>query len=116
MKARFSTILGILILSLFSVSVFAANISPESNQSLESMIKEYIQTSDYEANKSQADIFTNFIILENGERYAVDFMLTADGKIDVISKKSEFEYYRVDGKYNAKFVQKYSVPVSTINS
>jgi len=116
MKARLTSTLSILLLSLFSVSMFAAKISPESTQSLESLIKEYIQTSDYEVNQSQAEIFTNFIILENGERFAVDFMLTEDGKIDIISKKSEFEYYRVDGKYNARFIQKYSVPVSTINS
>jgi hypothetical protein len=116
MKTLKSSALSFLLITLFSVSAFAIGKKPTGNQELKNMIKEYIQTSDYEANTSQAEIFTNFIILENGERFAVDFMLTEDGKIDIISKKSEFEYYRVDGKYNARFVQKYSVPVSTINS
>lgn len=115
MKTFKSSALSLLLIATFSVSAFAFGKKPVANKELKNLIKEYVSTVQLHADKGQAEVFTNFIIEENGTRYAVDFMITDNKEIEILSKKSEFEFYRVDDRYNARFVQNYTVPVSTIN-
>jgi len=114
MKTLKTSALSLLLVTLFSVSTFAYSKKPETNKELKSLIKEYVSTVQTHTDKGVAEVFTNFIIEESGTRYNVDFMITDGDEVEIISKNTEFEYYRVDDRYNARFVQNYTVPVSTI--
>jgi hypothetical protein len=62
---------------------------------------------------SSATIYTHFLVKEEGFIYTVDFMVTSNGDITILTKEIEEEYYKVN-LFNAKHVEKYSVVIPTI--
>ncbi|MFT6337694.1 MAG: hypothetical protein ACJATI_004459 [Halioglobus sp.] len=76
-------------------------------------MEQYVKTIDKSEINSSATIYTHFLVKEEGFIYTVDFMVTSNGEITILTKEIEEEYYKVN-LFNAKFVQKYSVVIPTI--
>jgi hypothetical protein len=115
MKNLTYTIFTLLIISMFSISAFADTLTVDNTKEIETKIERYIKTIENVEMSTSATIYTHFLIEEEGFIYTVDFMITNDGQITVLSKDIEEEYYRVD-VFNAKHVEKYSVAVPTIEN
>jgi hypothetical protein len=98
---------------MFSISAFADTLNIEKTKELKTKIEQYVKTIDKSEINSSATIYTHFLVKEEGFIYTVDFMVTSNGKITVLSKEIEEEYYKVD-LFNAKLVEKYSVAIPTI--
>jgi hypothetical protein len=113
MKNIIYSIFTLLIFSLFSVSAFADTLNIDNTRQLKTKIEQYVKTIDKSEINSSATIYTHFLVKEEGFIYTVDFMVTSNGKITVLSKEIEEEYYKVD-LFNAKLVEKYSVAIPTI--
>ncbi|MFT4535786.1 MAG: hypothetical protein ACJA1A_002694 [Saprospiraceae bacterium] len=113
MKNLIYSTFTLLIFSLFSVSAFADTTNIINTKQLETKIEQYVKTIDQPEMVSTATIYTHFLVEEEGFIYTVDFMITSNGKITVLSKDIEEEYYKVN-LFNAKLVEKYSVAIPTI--
>ena len=113
MKHLIYSIFTLLIFSLFSISAFADTLNIEDTKELKTKIEQYITTIDQPELDGSATIYTHFLVKEEGDIYTVDFMVTNDGKITILTKEIEEEYYRVD-IFNSKFVEKYSITIPTI--
>jgi hypothetical protein len=113
MKNLIYSTFTILIFSIFSISAFADTLSIENTKELKTKIEQYVNTIDQTNIDGSTTIYTHFLVKEEGDIYTVDFMVTSNGKIIVLTKDIEEEYYRVD-LFNAKQVEKYSVAVPTI--
>ena len=103
----------LLIFSLFSVSAFADTTNVENTKEIKTKIEQYVKTIDQSEMVTSATIYTHFLVKEEGFIYTVDFMVTSNGKITILTKDIEEEYYKVD-LFNAKLVEKYSVTIPTI--
>ncbi len=114
MKTIKSLLVAFIILFCFVNSTFAESKKPISVKDVEKVVKEYVNHSFIDSHDGNAVVITNFIIKENGENFAIDFMVDENDQVFILSIQSEEEYYRVDDHYNAKFIKSYSVPVSTI--
>ena len=114
MKALKSLLLTLSFLMILSINAYAYEKEPVSDVQLTEYIKDFIKASQLDKLEGVAMIYTNFIVKERGENFAVDFLITENNEIIILSVRSEDEYYRVVDDYNAKFVQTYSVPLSTI--
>ena len=104
-----------LIISMFSISAFADTLYVDNTKTLETKIEQYVKTIDNSELSTSATVYTHFLIKEEGFIYTIDFMVTNDGKITVLSKDIEEEYYRVN-VFNAKHIEKYSVAIPTIEN
>jgi hypothetical protein len=113
MKQIIYSTFTLLIISMFSISAFADTLNIEKTKELKTKIEQYVKTIDKSEINSSATIYTHFLVKEEGFIYTVDFMVTSNGKITVLSKEIEEEYYKVD-LFNAKLVEKYSVAIPTI--
>lgn len=113
MKNLKYSIFALLIVSMFSVSSFADTLTVETTKELTTKIEQYVNTIDESVTEGSATIYTHFLVKEEGFIYTVDFMVTDNGKITVLTKDIEEEYYRVD-LFNATQVEKYSLAVPTI--
>ena len=113
MKLINSLFLTITFLSVTSIGLFAHGAKDAKAVGVDSKIDTYLTSIDYHNTKETATIFVNFIVAENDNLYTVDFMVTENDEVIVLSKTEEDEFYRVD-KYNANFMSQYSVPVSSI--
>lgn len=98
---------------MFSISAFADTLTVDNTKELKTKIERFVKTIDNSELSNSATIYTHFLVKEEGFIYTIDFMVTSDGKITVLSKDIEEEYYRVD-IFNAKHVEKYSVAIPTI--
>jgi len=78
-------------------------------------IKSYLSSINFNSAAETATIFSNFLVNENGDLFTIDFMITDDGEIEILSKDYEEEYYKVD-LYSTVNMIKYSFPVASINS
>jgi len=114
MKALKSLLLTLSFIMLISINGYSNEKEPVSDIQLTEYIKDFIKAGHLNAPEGMAMIYTNFIVKDRGENFAIDFLVTEDNEIIILSVRSEDEYYRVVDDYNAKFVQKYSVPLSTI--
>ena len=103
----------LLVFSMFSISAFADTLNIESTKELKTKIEQYVTTIDQAEMDGSATIYTHFLVKEEGFIYTVDFMVTSNGNITILTKDIEEEYYRVD-LFNANLVEKYTVPVPTI--
>jgi len=113
MKHLIYSIFTLLIFSMVSVSAFADTLNVDNTKELTTKIEQYVKTIDQPEMDGSATIYTHFLVKEEGYIYTIDFMVTSNGKITVLTKDIEEEYYRVD-LFNAKLVEKYSVAVPTI--
>jgi hypothetical protein len=113
MKHLLYSTFTLLIISMFSISAFADTLSVDKTKELTTKIEQYVTTVDQSEMDGSATIYTHFLVKEEGDIYTVDFMVTDNGKITILSKDVEKEYYRVD-LYNAELVEKYSVAIPTI--
>ena len=50
-----------------------------------------------------------------GDLYTIDFMVTEDNELIILSKDFEEEYYKVD-HYTSAYMQKTVVPVATVDA
>ena len=113
MKHLIFSTFTLIVFSLFSISAFADTLDIDKSIELKTKIEQYIKTIDHSEMSSTATIYTHFLVKEEGLIYTVDFMVTDNDKITILTKDIEEEYYRV-GLFNAKHVEKYSVPMATI--
>ena len=113
MKNLIYSTFTLLIFSLFSVSAFADTTNVDNTMELKTKIEQYVKTIDNSELSTSATIYTHFLIEEEGFIYTIDFMVTSNGNITVLSKDIEEEFYKVD-LFNAKLVEKYSVAIPTI--
>ena len=113
MKHLKYSLFTLLIFSMFSISAFADTLNIENIKELKTKIEQYVKTIDQSEKDGSATIYTHFLVKEEGDIYTVDFMVTSDDKITILTKDIEEEYYRVD-LFNAKLVEKYSVALPTI--
>ena len=114
MKHLIFTTFTLLAFSMFSISAFADTLNIENTKELKTKIEQFVKTVDQSEMDNSATIYTHFLVKEEGFIYTVDFMVTSNGNITILAKDKEEEYYRVD-LFNAKHVEKYSVPVATID-
>ena len=113
MKNLIYSTFTLIIFSLFSVSAFADTTNVDNTKELETKIEQYVKTIDNSELSTSATIYTHFLVKEEGFIYSVDFMVTSNGNITVLSKDIEEEYYKVN-LFNANLVEKYSVAIPTI--
>ena len=113
MKYLKSLIIAFTFLTIFSFSAHADTLDIENVKGITSNIEKYMSTLDQSNTAGSATVFVNLLISENGDLYTVDFMVTDEGKVVILSKEFEDEYYRVD-TFSSRFVEKYTVSVSTI--
>ena len=113
MKNLKSLIIAFTLLSIFSFSANADTLKIESVKGLTSNIEKYISTIDQSNTEGSATIHVNLLISQNGDLYTVDFMVSDDGEVVILSKEFEEEYYSVE-TFSSRFVEKYTVSVSTI--
>ena len=113
MKHLKYSIYTLLIFSMFSLSAYADTLNIENTKELKTKIEKYVTNIDQSEMDGSATIYTHFLVKEEGFIYTVDFMVTSNGKITILTKDIEEEYYRVD-LFNAKLVEKYSVAIPTI--
>ena len=113
MKHLIISTFTLIIFSMFSVSAFADTLDIDKTKELKTKIEQYVKTIDHSEMGSSATIYTHFLVKEEGFIYTVDFMVTNNGDITILTKDLEEEYYRVD-LFNAMHVEKYSVPMPTI--
>ena len=113
MKHLIYSTFTLLIFSMFSISAFADTLNIDKTKELKTKIEQYVTTIDQPAIDGSATIYTHFLVKEEGYIYTVDFMVTSNGKITILTKDIEEEYYRVD-LFNAKLVETYSVAVPII--
>jgi hypothetical protein len=113
MKQIIYSTFTLLIISMFSISAFADTLNIEKTKELKTKIEQYVKTIDKSEINSSATIYTHFLVKEEGFIYTVDFMVTSNGEITILTKEIEEEYYKVN-LFNAKLVEKYSVVISTI--
>jgi hypothetical protein len=113
MKNLIYSTFTLLIFSMFSISASADTLTVDNTKELTTKIEQYVKTIDNSEMSTTATIYTHFLVKEEGFIYTIDFMVTSNGKITVLSKDIEEEYYRVD-LFNAKHVEKYSVEIPTI--
>ena len=113
MKHLIYSTFTLLIFSMISISAFADTLNVENTKELKTKIEQYVTSIDQSEMDGSATIYTHFLVKEEGDIYTVDFMVTSDGKITILTKDIEEEYYRVD-LFNAKLVEKYSVALPTI--
>ena len=103
----------ILLVSISGIS-FASKKKPLSDTEAAACVFDFMQENSFDHEPGVATVFTNFIVKERGENFAIDFLVTEESEILILSVKSEDEFYRIDESYNARYVQSYSVPVSTV--
>ena len=115
MKHLIYSTFTLLIISMFSISAFADTLNIDKTKELTTKIEQYVNTIEQSDMDGSATIYTHFLVKEEGFIYKVDFMVTSDGKITILTKEIEEEYYRVD-IFNAKLVEKYTVAVPTIDN
>ena len=113
MKHLIFSTFTLLIFSMFSISAFADTLNIDEKHDLKTKIEQYVKTIDHAEMSSTATIYTHFLVKEEGIIYTIDFMVTGNGEITILTKDTEEEYYRVD-LFNAKHVEKYSVAMPTI--
>lgn len=78
-----------------------------------SAIEIYLSSIGYDNETEVAEIFVDFLVMENDDLYTVDFMVDEKGEIIVLSKEFEEEYYKVN-TYSTKLMKKYSSAVAQI--
>ena len=113
MKNLLYSTFTLLIFSMFSMSAFADTLTFDISKELRTKVEQYVKTIDQPEMDGSATIYTHFLVKEEGDIYTVDFMVASNGKITILTKELEDEYYRVD-LFNAKHVEKYSVAIPTI--
>lgn len=77
------------------------------------IIESYLSSVDYENTEETVDIFTELLIVENDDLYTVDFMVTEEGEVIILSKEFEEEYYKVKN-YSTVLLKKYTSEVAMI--
>lgn len=110
----FSTI-TLFIFSISSLASFTDTTSIDKSNELKTKIEQYVKTIDHSEMANKATIYTHFLIKEEGFIYSIDFMVTSNGEITILTKEIEEEYYKID-LFNAKHMKKYTVSMPTIEA
>ncbi len=113
MKLIKSCLMTLTLAALISTISFAHSPHGEDHPEVETNITKYLDSAELALQKGSVLVITNFIVKEHGEIYSVDFLVTDNREVIILSKKKDDEYYRVS-TYNPQFVKQYSVPVSDI--
>ncbi len=115
MKISNSFLCLVFLLSTFTTFASTASMEIEAPDTVSSKIESYLSTIDFNSDEELVTIFSNFLINENGDLYTVDFMITENEEIVVLSMDYEEEYYKVDS-YSTRNMVQYSFPVAHVNS
>jgi hypothetical protein len=113
MKYLKSIIIAFTFLTIFSFSANADTLNIENIKDITSNIEEYISTVDQTNTAGYATIYVNLLMTQNGDLHTVDFMVTDEGEVVILSNEYEDEFYRVE-TFSSKLVEKYTVSISTI--
>lgn len=113
MKNLKQSLLSLFVLSVFSISAMAISPRADETKELKTKIEQYVKSIDLSKDEAPATIFTHFLVKEDGWIYTVDFMVTSDGEIIILSKELEECFYKVD-LFNAEHVQKSSIATPTV--
>jgi hypothetical protein len=113
MKNLIYSTFTLLVFSLFSVSAFGDTLNINPTKELKTKIEQYVKTINKSELSSKATVYNHFLVKEEGFIYTIDFMITSNGEITILTKDIEEEYYKVD-LFNAKYVEKYSIVIPTI--
>ena len=111
MKYLKSLLVAMLLMS--TVAIYASS-NTSGNATVTNKIESYLNSINYEHANDEATVFSNLILKENEDLITVDFMVTEDDEIVVLSKDFEEEYYRVE-LYNSNYTTQYSLPVAFVN-
>jgi hypothetical protein len=115
MKYLKSLIIAFTFLTIFSFSANADTLDIKNVKGITSNIENYLSTVGQTNTAGYATIYVNLLITQNGDLYTVDFMVTDDGEVVILSKEYEDEFYRVE-TFSSKLVEKYTVSISTIKN
>ena len=115
MKYVKSALVASFMLLIISFSSFANETNATSIMSLTSKIENYLSSLDQPIIKGCASIFVDLKVSDKGHLYNVDFLVSDEGKIVILSNIHEGEFYSVD-RVSTKFVKKYSVPIVLISA
>jgi len=107
-------ILGLL-MSLIIGSSYKLTSIEKSENILEASINSFLSGEEKIAKVNIAEIYSDFIVKENGHFYSIDFMLTSDGEVIILSKDIEEEYYILD-KYTTKNLKHHTTVIALPNS
>jgi hypothetical protein len=102
---------------MLAITLSANNnsIACDMKNSVTCKIESYLSSMDLNLKAETVTIFSNFIVNQNGDLLTIDFMITEDGNIEILSKNFEEEYYKVD-TYNTVNLEQYSFPVAQVKS
>ena len=115
MKYFKSLIIAFALLSISSFSANADTLDIENIKDITSKVEKYISTIDQSNTAGTATVFVNLLVSQNGDLHTVDFMVTDEGEVVILSNEYEEEYYRVE-TFSSRFVQKYTVSVLTFQN
>ena len=115
MKYFKSLIIAFALLSISSFSANADTLDIENIKDITSKVEKYISTLDQSNTAGTATVFVNLLVSQNGDLHTVDFMVTDEGEVVILSNEYEEEYYRVE-TFSSRFVQKYTVSVLTFQN
>ena len=113
MKHLKHAILSLFILSIFSISAMADTSNVDNTKELKTKIEHYVKSIDLSKMDASATIYTHFLVKEDDWTYTVDFMVTRDGEIIILSKELEEYIYKVD-LFNAEHVKTSTVAMPTV--
>jgi len=99
----------------YSSMLIAGSPKVEKSSTVSSEIESYLEQSGFTYDSGSATIFTNFIVKENNDLYTIDFMVTEDNELIILSKDLEEEFYRVD-HFTSEYMKKHVVPVAKVAS
>lgn len=101
---------------LFALSTANANtnhiLKPEGGGAM-CKIQQYLSSIPQDCKPGEACIYLDFLVAEHGELYNIDFMVTEDGKVTVLSVEFEEEYYKVNN-YSSHLVKRVETPLALI--
>ena len=106
--------------AVFTLSALLANanhtpLSIDNDMSIHENINSYLSTINYELEDETVGVFSDFLVVENEDLYNVDFMLSDDGEVMILSKEYEVEFYKVD-HYSTQFLKTQTIKIAKVES
>lgn len=112
MKTLKISFLSLAFFSCLSISLFADTSSVTDEASFMLEIENYISTLDYTPQESVAMVYTDFLVKDQeGFIYKIDFIISDNCELIVISTELEEEYYSID-HYNVSQLKTSEVAIA----
>ena len=100
-------------LSLVAAFLLMTSFSKNSSSMEEIKINSYLSSIESAVETDQVVVYSDLIIKEDGHFYKVDFLLDEEGRIELLNKEIETEYYIMEDFNTVNLVQ-YTFPIVSI--